>query len=73
MYKRQAGAAGAALVVAVLQLTAAGLAGGGASPVEATGGGIRAALLVATALTAGVVALALMVGRPDDQPATPAH
>ena len=68
-----AGAAGAALVVAVLQLTAAGLAGGGASPVEATGGGIRAALLVATALTAGVVALALMVRRPDDQPATPAH
>lgn len=59
-----AGAAGAALVVAVMQIVALGLADDGMSEAEATGGGIRAGLLVGTALTVGVVALALAVRRP---------
>lgn len=60
-----AGAAGAALVVTVMQMTAVSLAAGGAAAGPALGGGIRTALLVGSGLTAGVMVLALFVRRPE--------
>ncbi|MFX0539356.1 DHA2 family efflux MFS transporter permease subunit [Ornithinimicrobium sp. Y1847] len=62
-----AGAAGAALVVTVMQVTAATLARGGATEVAALGDGIRVALLVGAALAAGVVVLAIFVRRPEGE------
>lgn len=61
-----AGAAGAAVAVAIMQLSSVTLAADGAAPTAALGGGIRMALLVATALAGVVVVLTLFVRRPLD-------
>lgn len=68
-----AGAAGAALVVTVMQVTSAALALDGPEATAPTGDGVRAGLLVASALATGLVALSLFVRRPQeaDEPVAP--
>lgn len=63
-----AGAAGAALAVAVMQVASVSLADGGATELAALGGGIRTALLVGAGLALVVVVLTLFVRRPQEQP-----
>lgn len=63
-----AGAAGAAMGVAIMQLSSVALAADGAAPDDALGGGIRTALLVAAGLAAVVVVLTLFVRPPLDDP-----
>ena len=66
-------AAGAALVVTVMQVTSAALALDGPEATAPTGDGVRAGLLVASALATGLVALSLFVRRPQeaDEPVAP--
>lgn len=59
-----AGAAGVALLVAVLTSGTAGLAAGGADPTEALAGGVRSAFLVAAVISLFAVAASFFVRRP---------
>lgn len=69
-----AAAAGTALVVTVMEVRSHQLAGQGLTETAATSGGIGAGLLVATAVTVGVLVLALFVRAPrsdGEEPETP--
>ncbi len=63
-----AGAAGTALFVAILTLRAAGLAAGGASVVEATTGGIKAAFFCGAVVSLGAIVAALFIRKPEGSP-----
>jgi DHA2 family lincomycin resistance protein-like MFS transporter len=67
-----AGAAGVAALVSVLSARAAGLAAEGAGPVEATAGGVHAAVLVAAALSLVAIVGAFLVRNPEAE-ATDEH
>src|SRR5690606_8955571 len=60
-----AGAAGVALFVALMSAQAAELAAGGAAPIDALAGGIRAAFLCGAIFALAAIACALLVRRPD--------
>jgi len=65
-----AGAAGVALFVALMTAQTARLSGGGAVPIEALAGGIRAAFLCGAIIALFAVAFAFLVRKPDT-PAMP--
>ena len=65
-----AGAAGVALFVALMTAQTARLTGGGAAPIEALAGGIRAAFLCGAIIALFAVAFAFLVRKPDT-PAMP--
>jgi DHA2 family lincomycin resistance protein-like MFS transporter len=62
-----AGAAGAALFVALMSLRAAALLGAGSSPVVATAGGIRAAFVWGAVISMFAVAAAFFVKKPVEE------
>jgi DHA2 family lincomycin resistance protein-like MFS transporter len=66
-----AGAAGVALFVALMSAQTARLTAGGAAPIEALAGGIRASFLCGAIFALAAIACALLVRRPD-APAVPA-
>jgi MFS transporter, DHA2 family, lincomycin resistance protein len=68
-----AGAAGVALLVSVLSIRAATLAGEGASVVEQTAGGVHAAFLVAAIVSMVAVAGAFLIRTPAQEEAALAH
>jgi DHA2 family lincomycin resistance protein-like MFS transporter len=65
-----AGAAGAALFIALMSLQAATLASQGLSQVAATAGGIRAAFLWGAVISLFAIVAAYFVKKPADDPAT---
>ena len=65
-----AGAAGVALFVALMSAQTARLSSGGAVPIEALAGGIRAAFLCGAIIALFAVAFAFLVRKPD-APAMP--
>jgi MFS transporter, DHA2 family, lincomycin resistance protein len=68
-----AGAAGVALLVSVLSVRAATLAGAGASVVEQTAGGVHAAFLVAAIVSMVAVVGAFLIRTPAQEEAALAH
>ena len=68
-----AGAAGVALLVAVMTAQQAALATGGTAPVEALAGGIRMAFLVGAILSLFAVLTAFFIRKPADQPMPGGH
>lgn len=62
-----AGAAGTALLVAIMASRTAALVGGGVSPVLAQNGGIQTAFGVATALSAGAIVCAIFMRSPKPE------
>jgi len=68
-----AGAAGTALFVAIMTLRAAGLSAGGASVLQATTGGIKAAFFCGAIISLGAIATALFIRKPEGKPEVGGH
>lgn len=66
-----AGAAGVALFVAIMAMQAANLAGGGAEPVVAMAGGLRAAFIAGGVVSLFSIITAFMVRKPPAAPGMP--
>jgi DHA2 family lincomycin resistance protein-like MFS transporter len=70
-FQQVAGAAGVALFIALMSARTAQLTAGGAAPIDALAGGIRAAFFCGAIFALAAVACALLVRKPD-APAVPA-
>jgi DHA2 family lincomycin resistance protein-like MFS transporter len=68
-----AGAAGTALLVAVMTLRAAALSSGGANSLAATTGGIKAAFFCGAIISLSAIAAAFFIKKPKVAPSIPAH